>query len=212
MARNEQHEEPRMSQAKAAALIVLALVAGFWGGYLYRGQADAGLSAARVSTTTGQERAPEAASPREPFADHDLQVHLAVLKKDPNNLRALVQAGNIHYDAQRYAEAIEYYRRALAINPDDVNVRTDLGTAYWYQGNAKQAVAEFQVALKTRPDYAQTLFNLGVVKLHGLNDPEGAIAAWEKLLAANPGYADRDKVRKEVEQARAVVKLKSASR
>lgn len=198
-----------MSQAKAAALIVLALLVGFWGGYLYRGQTDGGMSVSRASADSSVERHKEAATAAQPFGEHDLQVHLAVLKKDPNNLQALVQVGNIHYDAQRYTEAIDYYTRALTVNPNDVNVRTDLGTAYWYTGNPQKAVAEFQLALKTRPGYPQTLHNLGIVRLHGLDDPEGAIAAWEQLLASNPGYAEKNKVRSQIDEARALVKVKS---
>jgi len=196
----------QVSQAKAAALIVLALLVGFWIGYLYRGQQTTPVSA--LHSPGLEQHRHDTAPTQQPLAEHDLQVHLAVLKKDPRNRQALVQAGNICYDGQRYAEAITYYTRGLEIDPNDVNVRTDLGTAYWYSGKAEEAVRQFELALKLVPTYPQTLFNLGIVRLHGLNDPEGAVAAWEKLLASNPGYPEAGKVRAQLEQARALLRLK----
>jgi cytochrome c-type biogenesis protein CcmH/NrfG len=38
------------------------------------------------------------------------------------------------------------------------------------------------------------LFNLGLVKWRGKHDSAGAVADWNKLLAANPTYAGREKV------------------
>ncbi len=207
--RDKKIEEPRgFSQATTTAFIVIALLAGFWAGYLYRGQAENPQAASRVPAPSNAPPARDSATPA--MAEHDLQVHLAVLQKDPKNLEALVRAGNIYYDMQRYDQAINYYTQALAVAPDNADVRTDLGTAYWYSNNAKQAVEQFDLALKARPAYSQTLFNLGIVKLNGLNDPEGAIAAWQTLLSANPNYPEVEKVRNLIEQARSQIKARSA--
>lgn len=214
MPENRREIEPGISQAKATAFVVLAVLIGFWGGYFYRDQAGRSTPAPHGTAT-----APAATEPQpavtQAATDRDLQVHLAVLKKDPRNRPALIQAGNIYYDTQRYEQAIEYYKQALAIDPNDADVRTDLATAYWYAGGgakAKEAVRNFELALKIRPAYPQTLFNLGIVKLHGLNDPQGAIAAWEKLLSSNPGYPEAEKVRSQIEQARALVQVKGATK
>jgi cytochrome c-type biogenesis protein CcmH/NrfG len=61
-------------------------------------------------------------------------------------------------------------------------------------GNADAAIAEFNKALTYAPTNPNTLFNLGLVKWQGKKDAAGAIADWEKLLAANPHYEGRDKV------------------
>lgn len=206
-------EEPRIGQAKATALVVIALLVGFWAGYLYRGQAFSA-AASRPTTASDQhthdhDHGP--ASQAQPFGEHDLQVHLAVLKKDPRNRQAMIQIANIYYDSERFAQAIPYYTQALEVDPSDVNVRTDLGTAFWYSGKPQEAVEQFHLALKVKPAYPQTLFNLGIVRLHGLSDPEGAISAWEQLLAAHPGYPEAAKVRSQIEQARALLKVKSST-
>jgi hypothetical protein len=51
------------------------------------------------------------------------------------------------------------------------------------------AISKHNKALSYGPNKASALFNLGVVKWKGKNDPAGAIADWQKLLATNPHYA-----------------------
>jgi len=106
-----------------------------------------------------------------------------------------VKAGNLLYDAQRYAEAIDFYKQAFALNPADINVSTDLGTALWYAGRADEALAQYQKSLAIDASHAQTLFNVGIVRADGKRDYAGAIEAWDALLKANPAYPDAAKVR-----------------
>ncbi len=99
-----------------------------------------------------------------------------------------MKAGNLVYDAQRYVEAIGFYQQAFALNPTDINVSTDLGTALWYSGRADEALAQYDKSLALNPTHAQTLFNVGIVRADGKGDNAGAVAAWEQLLKANPEY------------------------
>jgi tetratricopeptide (TPR) repeat protein len=70
--------------------------------------------------------------------------------------------GNIYYEFEEHPKAIEYYKRYLAQKPDDVGVRTDLGTMYLYSNNFDQAVAEYQTVIAKDPGFFQAYFNLGV--------------------------------------------------
>ena len=124
-----------------------------------------------------------------------LQAYRDILARDPKNLQAAVGAGNLLYDARRYAEAIPFYQQATALNPSDVDVRTDLGTALWYSGRPDDAVAQYQRSLAINPTHAQTLFNLGIVQANGRRDYAAAAAAWETLLASNPTYPNAASVR-----------------
>ena len=94
------------------------------------------------------------------------------------------------------------YGQAFAADPGNVNLSTDLGTSLWYSGKPDDAIAQFSKSLAINPTHAQTLFNLGIVKRDGKHDAAGAVQAWEKLLAANPTYVDRDKVQQLLEQVR----------
>ena len=127
---------------------------------------------------------------------------LDAVNKNPNDYDSLVKLGNVFYDGQQYPNAIQYYERALAIHPENPDVRTDMGTAYWYTGDADKAIAAMQTSLKYRPGHPQTLFNLGWVRWQGKADPKGAISAWEQLLKANPDYPQRQQVEQYIAKAK----------
>jgi tetratricopeptide (TPR) repeat protein len=115
----------------------------------------------------------------------------STLSSNPKDLNALIQLGNLYYDDSKFQDAVDYYGKALEIDPQNVDVRTDRGSCYWSLGQADAAIGEFQKSLQVNPSHAQTLFNMGIVYLHGKNDLTEAKKAWEKLLATNPNYPDR---------------------
>jgi len=129
------------------------------------------------------------------MADAQAGPLLQKLNADSSNPDLLVAIGNIYYDAQQYSVAVDYYGRALKAKPADAAVRTDLGTAYWFMGNADAAISEFNKALTYAPDNPNTLFNRGLVRWKGKSDLAGAVADWEKLLATDPNYDGKDKVK-----------------
>jgi cytochrome c-type biogenesis protein CcmH/NrfG len=179
--------DPRPRQSGAlftgAIFLALGLLIGYYFGRL-------------SSRSLPQEGAGQtAASPASPVGSLQAEAGLlAALNARPNDLPTLIQLGNLYYDAGRFHDAIDYYGRALQLDPRNVDVRTDRGTCYWNIGQADPAIAEFLRSLEVNPTHPQTLYNLGVVYLHGKNDPAGAKAVWEKLLAANPDYPERAKV------------------
>ena len=175
------------------AWIVYTIAAGLFGvlaGYLIAVESGRTVRAvaATASTTT-----PAATTPI--VDESQLRAYREILGRDPTNLQAAVKAGNLLYDAQRYAEAIAFYQQAFALDPTDINVSTDLGTTLWYAGRADEALAQYEKSLSVDNTHAQTLFNVGIVRAEGKHDYNGAIAAWETLLKTNPAYPDVVKVR-----------------
>ncbi len=134
--------------------------------------------------------------------DRQLQVLRDVVAKDPKNLQAATQLGNMLYDAGRYSEAVAPYQQAFALDPRNVNLSTDLGTTLWYSGRADDAIAQYEKSLAIDPNHAQTLFNRGIVFHDGKQDLPQAIQSWERLLATNPNYPERAKVEQLIEQAK----------
>jgi tetratricopeptide (TPR) repeat protein len=134
-------------------------------------------------------------TPMDPAAFLQNEANLkSILSSNPKDLDTLIRLGNLYYDNSKFREAIEYYGKALEIDPNDVDVRTDRGSCYWSLGDADAAIGEFQKSLKVNPSHGQTLYNLGIVYLHGKNDMEGARNAWQKLLATNPDFPDRSRI------------------
>jgi len=97
---------------------------------------------------------------------------------------------------------MKYYSKALEITPNNPDVITDLGTAYWYTGNPDKAIEEYKKSLAIRLNYPNTLLNLGVVTWQGMKDPKGAVVVWEQLLKTNPNYEQKGQVRMLIECAK----------
>src|SRR5262245_30976977 len=110
------------------------------------------------------------------------------IKQNPRDFDSLVELANLNFDQKNYTDAINLYKNALAIRPDALNVRTDMGTAMFYQNRFDDAVAEFEQILQVDPKNAQTLFNLGVTMLHGKNDPKRAAEYWGKMVDTNQNH------------------------
>jgi cytochrome c-type biogenesis protein CcmH/NrfG len=137
------------------------------------------------------------------MADAQAAPLLEQLKTGPKDATTLISLGNLYYDAQQYPAAVNYYGQALQSRPSDTSVRTDMGTAYWYMGDADTAISEFDKALTYEPNQPNTLFNRGLVRFKRKMDSAGAIADWQRLLAANPNYDQRAKVEQMIAEAKA---------
>ena len=199
------------SNREAYLLAIVCLLVGAALGYFFRGSASS-LPVAATQTASMPASAPPQQGSMPPASGPPPTVEelaaiagpmLVALKADPKNADNLIQLGNLYYDHRVYAESISYYKRALELRPKDVNVRTDLGTAYWYTGDAKNAVAEYEKSLAVDPQHSATLMNLGIVQLNGLHDAKRAIATWEKLLRENSNFQEAQKVRDLIAQAKA---------
>jgi tetratricopeptide (TPR) repeat protein len=160
-------------------------------GYML-GVSRAGAGSLPVTATSAASAAPSATAV---VTDQELQGWRNILATDPKNVRANVELANRLYDAGRYAEAIPYYQQAVTLDPKNVSVSTDFATALFYAGRPDEALAQFDRSLAIDPKHGQTLFNIGIVRRDARNDPKGAIAAWERLLASVPDYPDAAKVR-----------------
>jgi cytochrome c-type biogenesis protein CcmH/NrfG len=186
---------------QAYLFAAFCLLLGVALGYLFRGSASSPVAASSAQQT--QETHPQQ-------QQADMQAALAqaaaplveAVNKNPADYDSLVKLANVFYDGQQYPSAAQYYERAVAIHPENVDVRTDLGTAYWYSGNADKAIASLETALKYSPGHPQTLFNLGWVRWQGKGDPKGAVEAWQQLLKANPDYPQREQVEQYIAKAK----------
>jgi len=212
---NRQQVEPAIRNSaawtapQAYALAVFCLLLGVALGYLFRGSASPAQSATQASSQSNaqpsndaQAQQQQAAAQAKAAVAQAAAPLLDAVNKDPKDYDALVKLGNVYYDGQQFTEAIPYYERALAIHPENADVRTDMGTAYWYLGNADKAVEAMETSLKYQPGHPQSLFNLGWVRWQGKADPKGAIEAWQQLLKANPNYPAKDKVEEYIAKAK----------
>ena len=193
------------TSAQAYIFAVLTLAVGFAAGWFVRGShSQPAPQQAAVSAEAPAGMGQQMPSPEQMkhMADTQAASKLAELKSNPNDPKLLAEIGNIYYDTHVFNVAIDYYQRSLKLQPANTDVRTDLATAYWLSGDADTALAEFNKSLSYDPNKPNTLLNMGIVKFEGKMDVNGAVAAWEKLLKANPNYPNKDRVMELIAQAK----------
>jgi len=115
-----------------------------------------------------------------------LQTYKDRLKKNPEDIEALIFLANANFDIQRYETAEKLYLRALEVDPENLHVRTDLASAYRNLGNSAKAVETLRKILKMNANHQVALYNLGIILLNDRGDPQGAADAWERLVKINP--------------------------
>jgi tetratricopeptide (TPR) repeat protein len=109
------------------------------------------------------------------------------LEKNPRDVNALTQLGNMYMDAAKYQQAADYFERALAVR-EDPTTRTDLGICYKQNGQGEKAVEAFERAAAEAPGQWQALYNEAVTlgELQRWSDAKKVAA---KLSAMRPGDA-----------------------
>ena len=121
-----------------------------------------------------------------------------ILAKDPKNYDALINLGNLYYDANMFGKALGYYRQARVIRDDNPDLLTDLGTCYRQTGNLTEAMKCFDLAVKNYPSHWHSLFNACVVSLYDLKDKKQAKVYYDKLVKIAPKEVDLTSIKKDL--------------
>jgi tetratricopeptide (TPR) repeat protein len=83
--------------------------------------------------------------------NREIKLLKAALEKDLNDLPTLIDLGNAYFDTDQYPEAIDAYSKALAIDPKNPDVRTDMGIMYRRLGQVDKAIQAFRQAAQDQP-------------------------------------------------------------
>jgi len=176
--------------------VVFAIAGAFFGliaGWII-GSQQASMSP-RAAVAPAAQGAPQSAAPsgaapssQAPAILDETQVQAlrTVVDRDAKNAVARAQLGNLYYDAGRYTDAIKWYGEAVALNPREVSVSTDLGVSYYYNNEPDLAIKQLEHSLQVDPRHAKTLLNLGVVRAFGKQDLKGATEVWRRLVEIAP--------------------------
>jgi tetratricopeptide (TPR) repeat protein len=195
-----------MKKETVILMVVIALLVGFaigaTVGILYminKGEKGVEGVATVQKPQIAPQGAPAPAPPRRDEVASQIQTLKEIVKKDPKNLTAWAELGNLYFDSDQLQEAIEAYSRYLAIKPDNPDVRTDMGIMYRKLGQFDRAIEEFRKAAQSDPKHANSHYNIGIVLLHDKEDIKGAIKAWEEYLKVEPQGEKADRVRAQME-------------
>ena len=114
--------------------------------------------------------------------------------ENPKDIKPLDALGNIMRSRKRYAEAVDYYTRAIALLPNPAKRHWSLfysrGTCYERLKNWPAAEADLQKALKLYPDQPLVLNYLGYSWVDQNRNLKQGMALIEKAVALKPddGY------------------------
>jgi cytochrome c-type biogenesis protein CcmH/NrfG len=191
------------------AMAAICLLIGVALGYLFRGSASRPVptppaaAPASAQASAGPHSQKPSLDDLKRMADKKAEPLLAQLKTEPNNSDLLNQIGTLYKATHQFQEAAGYFQRAVDADPKNVAARTDLASCLFYEGDADGALQQLQQSLRYDPKDANSLFNLGMIRLQAKNDPSGAVTAWQQLLKLNPTLANDKKaaVQKLIAQA-----------
>ena len=132
----------------------------------------------------GKSSLPAVTAPAGP--DPQLEALQQETVRHPQDPASWARLGHYLFDRDDPEAAIAAYEKSLAFKPDNPDLVTDLGVMYRRRGDPQRAVAIFDKALAIDPSHEIALFNKGIVLLHDLQDVDGALEVWQRLLALNP--------------------------
>jgi len=96
--------------------------------------------------------------------------------------------GYYYEEAGLHKKAIEAYKQAIRIKPDDAEAHYNLGVAYGELGMYREAMEAYKQAIRIKPDYAEAHYNLGVIYSKSGMYRE-AMEAFNQAIRIKPDYA-----------------------
>jgi tetratricopeptide (TPR) repeat protein len=121
------------------------------------------------------------------------------IERDPNDTVAMLALANVLANSGQLTEAIDWYERVLALEPENWEARLDFARSL--AGGGKQADAELQFrrVIEAQPDNDEAHYDLAELYM-GWQPPrtEDAIREYQAVIAAAPDSVLADRAREQL--------------
>ncbi len=115
-----------------------------------------------------------------------LQELKTLVEKDPNNAELHSRLGDVYFDMKDFNSAVLSYKKALSINPSDVDAYNDLALSYHYLDNTAEGLAYVNQGIEKNPGYQRIWLTKGFLMAFGVGSSEEAEAALQKAYELDP--------------------------
>ncbi len=131
----------------------------------------------------------------EDYADKEKAALLELIKKEPS-VENYYRLGNYERINGNYSDAVEYYTKAIELNPDYEAAYNCRGVAYWGLKNYKDSIQDYSKCIELDPQNYITYYNQGIsyADLSKIEEKKEnlkkAIESYSKSIELNPEYAE----------------------
>ncbi|MGB5156394.1 MAG: tetratricopeptide repeat protein [Desulfobacterales bacterium] len=108
-----------------------------------------------------------------------------ILKKNPDDIEALVMMGDLEILSKNQRKAISYYEEVIKHDPGSVTANYKMGVMHAAENNYKEAVKYFEKSLSVNPDYFPAMNMIIKIKLNEKKLDE-ALARCFKQVGISP--------------------------
>lgn len=109
---------------------------------------------------------------------------------DPDTALEWFEHGlTVDSDPATYAQAVDFYKRAIEADASFADAHCNLGAVYWNQGRRKLARECYEGALSVDPDHVEANLNLASL-LEGENRNEAAVHHLRAAVRVDPLHSD----------------------
>lgn len=141
--------------------------------------------AATLATAVNNERAEEAAPAWPGSISPELIATLTPGEPIMDDPAALSHMAEQAFASEDYAKASEYYRRLLGFDPDNADVRNNLGLTLQYTGRTSEALAELSENVSRHPGHQRSWLTLGFINRQA-GDITAARSALTTAISIDP--------------------------
>lgn len=108
------------------------------------------------------------------------------LKESPGSPDIMWRLADAYFESRQFDQAAAYYTKVLDAGSGETDVYNGLGISLHYMGKSAEGLNYIEDGIKKNPYHQRIWLTKGFILAYGMNDMEGAKAAWEKATVLNP--------------------------
>jgi len=127
---------------------------------------------------------------------------MAISDDDIKRSMELKQQGNQHFANKEWQQSLDYYSRAIELNPADATFYSNRSACCMELGRPEEALKDAVIARKLKPEWSKACYRMAVARLELGRYEDAAVAAFEGLQQDEDNVELRQLLKESVEKGR----------